>query len=139
MVKGGNAFTRLFLFGEGTVRDLDAHAKAAYLAPHPTWASRTAALVFPREIPAGPTGRVADWAGGVHDRLVAAFDDSRVTIAWPMRDTAFGPGILDDLWLADFPGAEVHRVADAGHYIQEDAHETVVPLLLRHLARFDAP
>ena len=133
MVKGGNAFTRLFLFGEGTVRDLGAQAKAAYLAPHPTWASRTAPLVFPREIPAGPTGRVAEWVAGVHDRLVPAFRDKPVMIAWPMRDTAFTPGMLTDLWLPDFPEAEVHRIEDAGHYIQEDAHEVVVPLLLRFL------
>jgi hypothetical protein len=30
----------------------------------------------------------------------------------------------------------VTRVEDAGHYIQEDAHERIVPELLRHLERY---
>ncbi|MEM6782437.1 MAG: alpha/beta fold hydrolase [Bacteroidota bacterium] len=137
MVKGFNAFTKLFLFGEGTVHTerLGPNERAAYLAPHPTWASRTSVLVFPREIPADDTGRVADFVAGVHDRLVPAFRDKPVLIAWPMKDTAFGVEILDDLWLPDFPHAEVVRVADAGHYIQEDAHEIVIPHMLPFLER----
>ena len=47
-------------------------------------------------------------------------------IAWPMKDVAFTPDILDDLWRPDFPDAEVIRVEDAGHYIQEDAPEQVI-------------
>lgn len=135
MVKGFNAFTRLFLFGEGTVHSerLGENERAAYLAPHPTWASRTGALVFPREIPDGPTGRVAEFAGDVHDALLPAFRDKPVLIAWPMKDTAFTPDMLTDLWIPDFPHAEVLRVEDAGHYIQEDAHETLIPRLLSFL------
>jgi len=136
MVKGFHAFVRLFLFGQGTVHSdrLGPNERAAYLAPHPTWASRTPILVFPREIPADSTGRVADFTAGVHDRLVPAFREKPVLIAWPMKDTAFGADILEDLWLPDFPHAEVIRVEDAGHYIQEDAHEIVIPQLLDFLA-----
>ena len=39
----------------------------------------------------------------------------------------------DDLWLADFPKARVLRLPDAGHYLQEDAHEQIVPALLEFL------
>ena len=28
-----------------------------------------------------------------------------------------------------FPAAEVHRLADAGHYVVEDAHERIAPLI----------
>jgi haloalkane dehalogenase len=35
----------------------------------------------------------------------------------------------------DFPDAEVTRLDDAGHYLQEDAHERIVPELLQHLSR----
>ena len=52
-----------------------------------------------------------------------------------MKDVAFRPQVLDQLWLRDFPNAEVTRIADAGHYIQEDAHEQVIPPLLRFLAK----
>ncbi len=37
-------------------------------------------------------------------------------------------------FLADFPAAEVLEVPEAGHFIQEDAHEVVVPALLAFLA-----
>jgi haloalkane dehalogenase len=34
-----------------------------------------------------------------------------------------------------FPQAEVHRLDDAGHYVVEDAHERIVPLVARFLER----
>ena len=37
-------------------------------------------------------------------------------------------------WERRFPGAEVHRFADAGHYVLEDAEE-VVPLIRGFLER----
>ena len=33
----------------------------------------------------------------------------------------------------DLPHADVLRLADAGHYLQEDAHERIIPALLRFL------
>jgi cis-3-alkyl-4-acyloxetan-2-one decarboxylase len=41
--------------------------------------------------------------------------------------------VLEGLWLRTFPDAKVTRLEDAGHYLQEDAHELIVPDLLRHL------
>lgn len=137
MVKGFHAFVRIFLFKGGVVypERLGNREKAAYLAPHPTWSSRTSVLVFPREIPSGPSGPVSDFVAGIHDKLIAGFAHKPVFIAWPMKDVAFGPEILDDLWLADFPNADVMRIEDAGHYIQEDAREKVIPKLLKFLLK----
>jgi haloalkane dehalogenase len=52
-----------------------------------------------------------------------------------MKDIAFTPEMLEQLWLRTFPDATVLRLEDAGHYLQEDAHERIVPRLLEHLAR----
>jgi len=136
MVKGLHAFVRLFLFKAGMVHPerLGPNARNAYLAPHPSWSSRTPVLVFPREIPNGPDGRVSDFLGAVHDQLVSAFSEKPVLIAWPMQDVAFTPDMLDELWLQDFPDADVVRIEEAGHYIQEDAHELVIPKLLAFCA-----
>jgi pimeloyl-ACP methyl ester carboxylesterase len=38
-----------------------------------------------------------------------------------------------DLWHTTFPHANVVRLPDAGNYLQEDAHELIVPALLRFL------
>ena len=140
MVKGMHAFVRQFLFKAGVVkRDrMTDEVKAAYLAPHPTWSSRTAILVFPREIPSGPEGPVSDFCARAHEGL-AVFADRPVLICWPMKDIAFTPEMLDRLWLADFPDATVVRIEEAGHYVQEDAHEIVVPALLEHLSRQGSP
>ncbi|MEM7355129.1 MAG: alpha/beta fold hydrolase [Acidobacteriota bacterium] len=137
MVKGLHAFVKKFLFEAGLVHPgrLGPNEKAAYLAPHPSWSSRTPILVFPREIPAGPEGPVSDFLDEVHAQLVPACADKPVFIAWPMQDIAFRPQVLDQLWLQDFPGADVLRIQDAGHYIQEDAHEKVIPALLEFLEK----
>ena len=134
MVKGGHMFVRGFLFKAGIMHQdrITPEMRAAYLAPHPTYASRTAILVFPREIPADSTGRVADFMGEVEEGL-ASLRDKPTMIAWAMKDIAFLPQYLDDLWLPAFPNADVLRLPDAGHYLQEDAHERIVPKLVAHL------
>ena len=47
-----------------------------------------------------------------------------------MKDVAFSVETLDGMWMKAFPHAEVTRVEDAGHFIQEDAHEIVIPELM---------
>ena len=57
-----------------------------------------------------------------------------------MRDWCFTPQFLDR-FLDFFPQAEVHRLADAGHYVVEDAHEQIAPLMEEFLQRhpLDSP
>jgi haloalkane dehalogenase len=52
-----------------------------------------------------------------------------------VKDIAFTPDMLDQLWLRTFPDAELSRIPDAGHYLQEDAHEVIVPELVEFLGR----
>jgi haloalkane dehalogenase len=135
MVKGLDLFKRVFLFRAGVVhRDrLTPEVKRAYSAPHPSWSSRTPILVFPREIPSGPEGPVSDLVAEIEQGLERDFRSKPVAIAWAMKDIAFTPDILERAWLGTFPDADVLRLEDAGHYLQEDAHERIVPALLEHL------
>ena len=135
MVKRLDLFKRVFLFRAGVVHRerLTPTVKRAYRAPHPTAASRTPILVFPREIPSGPTGAVSDLSAEIEERLERHFRDKPVGIAWAMKDLAFTKEMLERLWLKTFPDAEVLRLPDAGHYLQEDAHERIVPALIEHL------
>ena len=134
MAKGLHAFVRVFLFRQGVMDKsrMTPVVRRAYLAPHPTWASRTGIMTFPREIPSGPPGRVSDFLAQVNDGL-QVFKDRPVFIAWAMKDIAFTPDLLDQLWLADFPHAKVLKLQDAGHYLQEDAHEEIVPAIIEFL------
>jgi pimeloyl-ACP methyl ester carboxylesterase len=135
MVKRLDLFKRVFLFRAGVVHRerLTPTVKRAYLAPHPTTASRTPILVFPREIPAGPSGPVSDLLAEIEEPLTTHFRDKPVGIAWAQKDVAFTEVVLEQLWLKTFPDAEVLRLPDAGHYLQEDAHERIVPALIEHL------
>jgi haloalkane dehalogenase len=125
LVKGLHAFVRGFVFREG-------------VRQHPNWSSRTPILVFPREIPLGPEGRVSDFLDGVHEGL-RVFKERPVFIAWAMKDIALTPEMLDVLWPPDFPHARILRLPDAGHYLQEDAHEHIVPVLLEFLSGKEQP
>ena len=113
LVKGLNVFLHGFVFRQGVnKRDrLTPEIKAAYLAPHPKWSTRTPILVFPREIPRGPEGPVSQWLGDIESGLQQHFRHKPVHIAWGMKDPVFTPDILDTEWLDTFPDAEVTRVA----------------------------
>lgn len=111
LVKGAHAFVKGFLFQAGLndrsrLTDLD---KSAYLAPHPTWSSRTGILAFPRQIPSGPDGPVSDFVAAEGAELEKAFAAKPVKIVWPMRDVAFSPDTLEKMWLKSFPHADVIR------------------------------
>jgi pimeloyl-ACP methyl ester carboxylesterase len=67
------------------------------------------------------------WAGG----LPPEYPKPPV---WPLKDRGFKQPSLA-FWRARFPDADVHEIEDAGHYIQEDAHEHVIPLLVDFLRR----
>jgi haloalkane dehalogenase len=137
MVKGLHMFVKVFLFRAGVTKAdrFTSDVKAAYLAPHPSWSTRTSILVFPREIPSGPEGPVSDMNDDIEEKLKEHFRAKPVRIMWAMKDIAFTPEMLDELWLDTFPDAEVTRILDAGHYLQEDAHEVIVPALLDFVGR----
>ena len=133
LVKGLDAFKRGFMFGQGVVHRerLTPTVKRAYRDVHQGWSERTSILVFPREIPVTGEGPVVAMTTEIEERLKEHFRAKPVRIMWAMKDIAFLPIYLDTLWLDTFPDAEVTRLEDAGHYLQEDAHEQIVPELVR--------
>lgn len=134
MIKARHAFVKKLLF-QAIRRDRRTDTlRAAYLAPHPTYASRTGILVFPREIPDSPTGPISDFLDEVHTGLMA-FRDRPVAFAWGTKDPVFPPGVYKRLWQPDFPDAPILWLDKAGHFLQEDAPELIVPNLLEFLER----
>lgn len=138
MVKGLNMFHRAFLFKVGLVHPerLTPDIKAAYLAPHPRWSTRTGVLAFPRAIPVTP--HEPDWepfARMLEQGMEAKLRDIPVTLMWALQDPAFRLDTLEGMWLRTFPDATVVKLPDAGHYLQEDAHEKIIPELLTFVGR----
>jgi cis-3-alkyl-4-acyloxetan-2-one decarboxylase len=136
LVKGLDMFVRGFLFRAGVVHHerLTEDVRRAYLAPHPTWSSRTGELVFPREIPSSDTGPIAGLLARLNREIEQEFRSKPARIMWAMRDPAFTPAVLEQ-WRKTLPDAPVTKLDDASHYLQEDAYERIVPQLLSFLAQ----
>jgi pimeloyl-ACP methyl ester carboxylesterase len=112
-------------------RHLRAEEKTGYLLPYGSWADRVAVSAFVQDIPMHPEHR--SWATlKTIEQNLAQFDDRPALIVWGGRDFCF-----DDVFLARWreflPHATVHRIADAGHYVLEDAREEVVPRITAFL------
>lgn len=104
---------------------VDATFIRAYGAAFPTPAACKGAIEFPLDL---ALGRIRDF---VREGMtgVAALRDKPALMLEGMRDRAIPPALA----LADFsgiwPNGTVVQVPEAGHYIQEDAPESVLPAL----------
>ena len=105
--------------------------RAGLLAPYASWKDRTAVYQFVQDIPMSSKHPSYPTLLKVETGL-AQFCRHPVCLIWGMRDWCFPPAFLDR-FLKIFPHAETHRFADAGHYVVEDAHERIVPIVERFL------
>ena len=63
--------------------------------------------------------------------------DRPALLVWGMRDWCFRPDCLERFERV-WPQAEVHRLADVGHWVMEDAPEEAVPLVEQFLDATDS-
>jgi len=101
--------------------------RAGYLAPYGNWHDRQAILRFVQDIPLSPRHPSYGALVTLEERL-AQFQTTPLLLVWGMRDWCFTPVFLEE-FLRRFPQAEVLRLAQAGHYVFEDAHEEIIPRL----------
>jgi cis-3-alkyl-4-acyloxetan-2-one decarboxylase len=108
-------------------RELSPVEKRAYLFPYDTPAHRVAVSAFVRDIPMRRAH--GSWAAlAAVEQGLAQFRDRPALIVWGGRDFCFNDTFLAR-WREVLPQARVHRIADAGHYVLEDAREEAVPLI----------
>jgi len=131
-VLGLNAFARAALTMAVT-KPLSSAARAGLLAPYDSWAHRQAIDRFVRDIPMSPAHPSYPTLLAIEQRL-GELRDAPFLFVWGMQDWCFTPNFLNR-FLEFFPAAEVHRLNDAGHYVVEDAHEQIVPIVTEFLAR----
>jgi cis-3-alkyl-4-acyloxetan-2-one decarboxylase len=108
-------------------RTLSAEEKRGYLFPYDSWANRVAVSEFVQDIPLRPGDR--SWATlAAAEQGLAHFRDRPALVVWGGRDFCF-----DDVFLArsreKLPQAKVHRIADAGHYVLDDARDEAIALI----------
>jgi haloalkane dehalogenase len=107
--------------------------KRAYLLPHDSWANRISVQRFVEDIPLAPGDRSYDVVKNVSDNL-GQFANVPLLVCWGMKDYVFDAHFLAE-WRRRLPHGEVHAFADAGHYVLEDAHEEILPLVKDFLVR----
>ncbi|MBI4676673.1 MAG: alpha/beta fold hydrolase [Elusimicrobia bacterium] len=133
LIRGLNAFARGAARLCVTKAPMPPRVRDAYLAPYDSWANRIATLRFVQDIPLSPRDKAYPVVKGVQDNL-HRFASLPMLICWGMRDFVFDEPFLRE-WEARFPAAEVHRFADAGHYVLEDEGPAVAALALDFLRR----
>jgi haloalkane dehalogenase len=132
-ILGLNGFARAALrMATARPERMTAAVRHGYLQPYVRPAHRIAQLCFVRDIPAHPGVPSYPVVREIEGRL-AALRNKPMLICWGMKDWCFTPKFLDE-WVRRFPEAEVHRFADAGHYVVEDAHERILPIVRRFLS-----
>ena len=124
LVRGLNAFCRGAVRYCVTRRPMPAAVAAAYLAPYDSWAHRLAVLRFIQDIPLRPGDRSYATVSNIENTL-GRFESTPMLICWGMQDFIFSEAFLNE-WCRRFQHAEVHRYADAGHYLLEDAADEVI-------------
>ncbi len=131
-IRGFNAFVRASL--SWCVQDksrLTDSVKAGYLAPYDTWGNRVANLRFVQDIPMNSRHPSHGMLARIDEGL-GKFKDHPMMIAWAAKDFVFNDAFYAE-WKKRFPNAETHYFDDAAHYVLEDAHERIVPLMTRFL------
>lgn len=132
LVRGFNAFSRganiTCSTRPGGMPDL---VQRAYLAPYDSWANRIAVQRFVEDIPlkpGDPSWPVLDEASNRLELLTHV----PTLICWGRKDFVFDDAFLAE-WRKRMPKAIVHSFTDAGHYVLEDAHEEILPLIKNFL------
>ena len=101
--------------------------RAGLLSPYDSWKNRTAVHRFVMDIPLRPSHPSYETLRRIEAGL-PQFRGRPISLIWGMRDWCFTPRFLDR-FVECYPEAEVHRLTDAGHYVIEDAHERIIPLV----------
>lgn len=127
LVRGFNAFSFAATKMGCTRSKMSPEISLAYRAPYDSWKNRIATLRFVQDIPLGPEDKGFDLVENIAANL-HRFNTLPALIAWGGKDFVFDGAFLRQ-WRQYLPQAKVHVMADAGHYILEDAAEEVVPLV----------
>jgi len=133
-IRGANVFARAALtMAVANTERMTRAVRAGLLAPYDSWANRVAIDRFVRDIPFTPRHLTWKTLSAIEQSL-PLLADRPILLIWGMRDWCFNASCLER-FVRVFSGAEIHRLPDAGHYVVEDAHEQIIPLVRDFLQR----
>ncbi len=130
LTHGLNGFVRAAL-RMTTVKPLPRAVRKGYAFPYRDRARRRTVHRFVRDIPLDESHPAMPVLRGIEDAL-PRLADKPVLVAWGGRDWCFNDSFYEE-WLRRFPRAESLHVAQAGHYLLEDAGDEIIPAIGRFL------
>jgi haloalkane dehalogenase len=131
-IRGFNAFARgaLSMATKHPERFTD-QVKEGYLAPYDSYLNRIATLRFVQDIPLRSKHPTWKTITNIQKNLYL-LEKRPMLICWGEKDFCFDMSYLKK-WRRYFPEAQVETFPDAGHYVLEDAHERILPLVQKFL------
>lgn len=106
---------------------LGAEVMEQYRRAQPTPEARWGVAEFPHQILASRA-----WLERLANHAPEALRDKPALLVWGMKDRAFGSPKVIERWQQYFPDAEVVVLADANHFIQEDAPDRIADAVAQH-------
>jgi pimeloyl-ACP methyl ester carboxylesterase len=132
-VRGLNAFARAAITMAMSRTKMDREAAMGLLAPYSSWQNRVAIDAFVRDIPMSkkhPTYSTLERLEADLPKLAQLPS----LLVWGMKDWCFRPECLhrfQSVW----PGAKTVEIADAGHYVIEDARSETLDAIAEFLSQ----
>ena len=135
-VQGFNMFARAAVWmATEQPGGLPKNVSGGLLAPYNNWSNRVAIYKFVKDIPLSKNHRTWSVLEGIESRL-NEIADWPIMMTWGMKDWCFRPECLER-FQSHWPSAEVHEMADAGHYVIEDEPQKVEQLVDGFLNRHE--
>nr|WP_235908513.1 alpha/beta fold hydrolase [Roseiconus nitratireducens] len=131
-VRGLNAFARAAVTMAMNRNRMSPDVAKGLLRPYDSWDHRVAIDAFVRDIPMTRRHRTYQTLVDLENAL-PSLSDLPALLVWGMKDWCFRPECLrrfQSVW----PSAEAVEIADAGHYVLEDAPEETLSAIESFLA-----
>ena len=135
LVRGGNAFSRGAAWVGCKRQRMSRELRDAYCHPYDSWAHRIATLRFVQDIPLRPGDRGWERITDAADKLERLAATPKF-LGWGLKDFVFDRHFLEE-WRRRFPDMEKTVYEDGGHYILEDAADTLIPAITQFIAKAD--
>jgi len=132
LVRGLNGFAWPATF-MAVSKPMSPEVKKGFLAPYGNWHDRIATHRFVKDIPMEQSH--ISWSTLVQvEEGLAHFKDTPMFILWGGKDFCFNDYYFNQ-WRKRFPKAAYKYFDDAGHYLLEDKHGEIEPLIAEFLKR----
>lgn len=124
-----NAFVT-FIMPRSVATPMEPAVFKTYQAAQPTPEARRGVAEFPRQI-----RRARPMLERLATTAPKKLAGKPMELVWAMKDPAFGNAAVIGRWQRDFPSAHLTKLANANHYIQEDAPAALADAVRRVSSR----